>query len=409
MSKNAKHVVCTLLVGLALLLSEGAQAEAPLSITAGKGGFLLTSPDGDFVLKIRGVIQADGRFFFNNQPIAVDTFTMRRVRPIIEGTVFKIFDFRFTPDFGGGVTVIQDAYLDARFHPAFKLRFGKAKSPFGLERLQSAADIEFIERSLVTDLVPNRDLGIQAFGDFAGGKLSYAVGVMNGVVDGGSGDSDVSSDKDIEGRIFAQPLAGLGFGIAFTTGNEKGNVLSPALPTYKTSGQQTFFRYRLTVTSLPDSVIASGRRDRYSPQAYYYHGPFGFLSEYAFASQEVTKGTLAAKIQNTAFNLNGSFVLTGENAGYKGIVPNHPFRGEDGGWGAFEVVARYSRLDVDNDAFPIFADPLLFATKAKNWTLGLNWYLNRNVKFVIDYDQTSFDGGILKTEKAFLTRFQINL
>lgn len=383
-------------------------ADTPLNITAGKGGFQLSSPDGDFVLKIRGIIQADGRFFLQDQPAAVDTFTMRRVRPIFEGTVFTIFDFRFTPDFGGGTTVIQDAYLDARFQPAAKVRFGKAKAPFGLERLQSAADIEFVERSLATFLVPNRDLGIQLFGDLAGGKVSYAAAIMNGVVDGGSSDTDVGNGKDFVGRIFVQPMNGLGVGVSVSTGDEKGNLLNPALPNYKTSGQQTFFRYRASTTLLPDTVLGDGKRKRYSPQAYFYRGPFGFLGEYVFASQEVRRDANTTALDNKAFNLNGYFVLTGEPAGYKGIVPNKSF-GSEGGLGAFELALRYSELDVDNDAFPLFADPLLFSTKAKNWTIGLNWYLNKNVKFVFDYDQTNFDGGTLKTEKLFLTRFQINL
>src|SRR5580765_1643198 len=123
-----------IILGLALMLLHGAaQADAPqMSISAGKGGFFLTSPDGDFVIKIRGYIQADGRFFFQDQPAAVDTFVLRRVRPIFEGTVYKYFDFKLMPDFAGGTTVLQEAYFDTKFHPAIKLRVGKFKTPFAL-------------------------------------------------------------------------------------------------------------------------------------------------------------------------------------------------------------------------------------------------------------------------------------
>ena len=72
------------------------------------------------------------------------------------------------PDFGNGQATIFDAYLDAKFSTAFKVRFGKGKPPVGLERLQSATDIEFVERSLANDLVPNRDLGIQVLPQFGG-------------------------------------------------------------------------------------------------------------------------------------------------------------------------------------------------------------------------------------------------
>ena len=68
--------------------------------------------------------------------------------------MFKLFDVRVMPDFGGGTTVLQDAYVDARFKPSFKIRVGKFKSPFGLERLQSAIDMTFIERGAPTSLAP---------------------------------------------------------------------------------------------------------------------------------------------------------------------------------------------------------------------------------------------------------------
>lgn len=377
-----------------------------MTISAGKGGFLLTSPDGDFVFKLRGYVQLDSRFFLQDQSSAIDTFVLRRVRPVFEGTVYKIFDYKIMPDFGEGKVVLQEAYLDAKFNPAFKVRFGKAKTPFGLERLQSARDLMFVERSLSTGLVPNRDLGIQVFGDIAGNKVNYAAGVLNGVVDGGSADTDTGQSKDFAGRLFIQPAKGLGAGIAYTTGSQQGSLLSPNLPTYKTSGQQTFFRYRLSTTQ-DATVLAGGTRYRYSPQFNYYHGPVGILGEYVFSSQEVVRGTSTAKIGNKAWDLNAIFVLTGEPASYSGVTPNNAFDMDTNKLGAFELAFRYSRLDIDKDVFPTFADPLVWAGQAKNWTVGLNWYLNRMVKFVFNYDQTSFDGGSLKTERLFVSRFQL--
>lgn len=391
------------------LLPQGVTAEdnPQMTVSAGKGGFLLTSPDGDFVIRIRGYVQADSRFFLQDQPSAIDTFTLRRVRPVFEGTVYKIFDFKIMPDLGGGITVLQDAYLDARFAQVFKLRFGKYKAPFGLERLQSGAEIEFVERSLVTTIVPNRDLGIMIYGDLVPGKLAYQAAVMNGVVDGGSADNDSGQSKDFVGRLFAGPIQGLGFGVAYSAGSQQGSLLSPSLPIYKTSGQQTFFRYRQS-TLLDTTTLANGTRHRYSPQFDYYHGPFGVLGEYVFSSQEVKQGLKTATIGNNAWNLSAFFVLTGEAASFKAVSPNNPFDLDSHKLGAFELVFRYAQLDVDNDAFPTFADPLAAATKARNWTAGLNWYLNKNMKFNFDYDQTSFDGGALPTEKLFVSRVQLS-
>src|SRR5687768_10615724 len=65
-------------------------------VSAGAGGFSIRSPDDNFLLKVRGYIQADGRFFpdDNSGGTSNDAFLMRRVRPIFEGTVFEKFDYR---------------------------------------------------------------------------------------------------------------------------------------------------------------------------------------------------------------------------------------------------------------------------------------------------------------------------
>jgi phosphate-selective porin OprO and OprP len=406
---NFRTILLTCLIVAMLTGFVGAAEEnQPLSISAGKGGFLLTSPDGDFVLRIRGYIQADGRFFFNQNSSTIDTFVLRRVRPIVEGTVYKYFDFKIMPDFGGGVTTLQDAYLDAKFSPAFKIRFGKYKTPFGLERLQSATDLIFVERSLATNLVPNRDLGIYAFGDIGGDKFSYAAGFFNGVVDLGSADIDSGSDsKDFAGRVFVHPFKELGVGIAITDGNQEGTPTAPNLPAYRSQGQLVFFRYRVGLAS-DTAAVANGTRFRWSPQLTYYRGPFGLMAEYVRSSQEVALGTSTTDIDNEAWNITAHFVVTGESAGYKGVSPANPFELEAHKLGAWEVAVRYSRLDIDEDAFPIFADPLTAASVAKNWAAGLNWYLNRNVKFMFSYDNTDFEDANIKTEKLFQTRFQIS-
>ena len=68
--------------------------------TAGREGFSWKSADGDFLLRLRGYVQLDGRFFSGGTPTGTDTFLMRRVRPIFEATVFKIFDVRVMPEIG---------------------------------------------------------------------------------------------------------------------------------------------------------------------------------------------------------------------------------------------------------------------------------------------------------------------
>lgn len=63
----------------------------------------------------------------------------------MEGTVFRYYDFKIMPDFGQGKTVLQDAYLDAKYFTLAQLMIGKYKVPFGIERLQSARDLEWVQ------------------------------------------------------------------------------------------------------------------------------------------------------------------------------------------------------------------------------------------------------------------------
>lgn len=398
---------------------------APVVTASAKEGFSIKSPDGDYVLKLRGYIQADSRSVSGKTSDNDDTFLLRRVRPIFEGTVAKYIDFRIMPDFGGGKTELQDAWLDFKYFPQAKLQVGKFKTPFGIERLQSGTDTLFIERGLPNNLVPNRDIGVALHGDLFDGKLSYAAGVFNGVADGASLDSDIDNNKEFAGRIFIKPwkesgnwlfdwllLDGLGVGFAVTTGKADGTSSATYLPSYKTPGQQTFFSYRTGTTP----TFADGRHTRYSPQMYYSYGSFGLLAEYVASIQQVSRrvGSVknTQKLTNDAWQVVASYVLTGEPSSYKGVVPKEPFDPQKGKWGAFEVVGRVGQLDVDNDAFPIFADSTRSAKSAKSWGAGLNWYWNKNVKWSLDYEQTRFSGGDSRgdreNERAILVRSQIS-
>jgi phosphate-selective porin OprO/OprP len=417
-------------LSIAVLLSLAARpmrAQDPNpSVTAGRDGFSIKSADNAFVLKLRGYLQFDGRFFSDDkQKPGIDTFTLRRVRPIFEGTVYKIFDFRIMPDFGQGTTSLYDAYLEARLAPYFKVRAGKFKPPVSLERLQSATDLMFVERALPTNLAPNRDLGIQVSGDVAGGVMCYAAGVFNGTVDlGNQADADNNNSKDAEGRLFVQPfltsggpLKSLGFGVSATTGIHEGTLTAPGLPSYRTPAQQPFFSYRSDGTAA-GTVLADGRHTRFSPQGYFYSGPFGLLAEYIQSKQEVRRGTVSADLDHTSWQTAASWVLSGDEASFRGVNPKKVFDPAARTWGAFELTARYSRLDLDAKAFPLFANPASSPRSTRAWAVGLNWYLNKNLRVMLDYERTQFDGGATGAaagsiadrvpEKILFSRFQIS-
>ncbi len=400
-------------------------------IKASPKGFSIESPDKQSAVKLRGTLHFDARHFQDDvTPETADTFLLRRVRPTLEGTVGGIYDFRFTPDFAGGRTIILDAFATGRFKPWFNVTAGKFKVPVGLERLQSANDIRFVERALPTSLLPNRDLGVSVGGDLFGGALNYSVGYYNGVTDGGSSDgiADVETDTagDYAARVFLSPFAGsenfglrgLGFGVAGTINSVTGDAGNPLLASYRTPGQQTFFRYRSNSTTSP-GPYADGERLRWSPQLYYSVGRFGLLGEYAVVEQELSRATTAGlrsdTVDTTAWQVAAHWFLTGEEQSFKGFKPGNVFSLDQHTWGAWELVARYHELEIGDEAFAggadSFADPLASPRGARAWGVGLNWYLSDNLKWVLNYENTSFDGGAVDgdrpDEEVILTRVAV--
>jgi phosphate-selective porin OprO and OprP len=409
-----------------------AAAKTQPKLSVGSSGFTATSADSNFVFSLKGVLQVDSRTFFNDPEIKKnDGFLLRRARPIFQGTLYQDFDFKFTPDFGGSTVQIFDAYGNYRYEPWLQLRAGKFKTPEGLEQLQEDVNISFNERSLVTDLVPNRDVGLQLWGNIDGGVLSYAAGIFNGVGDAqNSGNAAFENEVEYAGRLFTQPflnsditaLQGLGFGVAGTSQNgtssasDLPSTTGGTLPGYTTDGQQQFFAYNPAV----GAVVSSGNHWRLSPQGYYYYGPLSLLGEYAISDQGVLNSTTHAQadLHNTAWEISGGWVLTGENATFAGVTPLHPFSPHNGQWGALQVVARYEELNIDNNAFPVFANPATSASGAQAWSTGLNWYLNKNIRVNASFSHTTFTGGggagtaapaivTRQPENVFFTRIQL--
>ena len=417
--------------------AKAAAASAP-RITASATRFQIGSQDGANFIRFRGTLFADNRAYAGDSaPETADTFLLRSVRPTFEGTFGGIYDFKLTPDFGSGRSSIVDAYVAARFKPGFVLTAGKFKPSVGLERLASEPDLRFMERGLPTLLVPNRDLGVQLSGDFAGGAFSYQVGYFNGVTDGQSSDNlatpDVESDTggDYAARVFFQPfinsdnfnLRGLGFGIGSTWQDLDGLAANPYLPSYRSQGQLSVFSYRAntaTGTTPNNATFSDGERLRLAPQLYYYRGSFGFLGEYTQVKQDVSRTVAAVTrsdtLTNSAWQGQFSWFITGEEEAFRGFTPGSTFRPGKQGTGAWELVARIQQLDVDDDAFVgggnSFANPLTAISKETSYGVGVNWYPWNTVKLSLNYDLTSFEGGAATgdraDEQAIFSRFAIN-
>jgi phosphate-selective porin OprO/OprP len=407
-----------------------ARAKETPSVTAEEAGFGIASPDKRYQLRIRGLVQVDVRRFFGDDTQRdKDTFLLRRVRPTIEVTLLGLADARITPDFAGGTTQLYDVYIDVHPRPWLRLRAGKFKPPVGLERLQSDGDLVFTERALDQNLTAQRDIGVQLWGDVAGGLVRYEAAVLNGVPDFGLNDTDIDYSKSFAGRLLVQPFAWeplrwlgrLGVGIAAETGYEKGSsaIVNGAVPnswlgSFRTAGQNTVFAYNASTTDATQTVIAFNRHTRVNPQLYYYFQGFGLEAEYVREYQELDRGGDSAAVNNSAGHVTGAFVVGGDRT-FEGPRVHHPFNLATGDLGALEVGVRYNWLTIDDVAFQGLADATKSVAKAQGWGVALSWYLAKSLRAAVSYDQTSFTGGAKRgtatadrnTEKILIGRLQV--
>jgi phosphate-selective porin OprO/OprP len=377
----------------------------PPLVVFGAQGFALQTPDGKMSLRIRALLQVDGRAFLGDDPHALtDTLLLRRARPILEATFFGILDAKLMPDFGQNTVKLFDGYIDLHPWPWVRLRAGKFKPPIGLERLQSAAAIRFPERALPTALVPNRDVGVTLWGEVAAGTFAWWLGAFNGVVDGSDNpDVDVHDGKDFEGRLFLHPLRPLknewlnqlGVGVSGSYGNERGSLTSTGTASYKTPGQATFFSFLSDAAKVDGTTLADGTRWRASPQIYYYGGPVGLLAEYVRSSQEVVKAGTHYTVLADAWQVQLSALLTpGDKENFDVVQPRRPF---PRGYGAFELVWRYHELHLHAEGnLPKLADYTKSAHQARAFGVALNWWANNFFRAAVSYEHTDFSGGAAK-------------
>ena len=389
-------------------------------------GFVLRSPDDRFQLKLTGQLQADYRGYLDQKDTAdLPSFFVRRARLGIEATVAKYYEFRMLPDFGLSQPKITDSYMNIHYWDELQFEAGKFKQPFSLEQLIQDRYVVTLERSLIDQLVPARDVGLMVHGQkLFGDRFDYGFSIYGGVQ---NGDGDTDRNREAAGRLAMRPfrgaaldlLEGLQLGIAGTIGDDEG-VIAPQI--LRTPALVPWFRFG-------DDVRPNGLRYRWSPEVGYVCGPAGIAAQYYYETRELqylagTPGRTNTDLTSRGFYVMATLLVTGEKrtALSQAIDPLVPFDPVEGlfGPGAIELVGRVSRLslsaDTPNDFEQLF-DADRSANRATELTVGFNWYLNKFVRFQFNWEYARFSNSVRLGEKApkgnldhqnsFLGRFQV--
>ena len=377
--------------------------------------FYLSTPDGNFTFQPYGYVQTDFRVY-TGDGVPSNTFTIRRARLGFQGKLDKYYEFAFLGDLvDSGSTLLRDAYVNINYIREFQFTIGQMIEPFGQEAASfSASNIDYVERGLTSLLYPSangafRSPGAMVHGDLAGGVFSYWLGAFNGK---GLLAANTTNQPEVIGRIRIYPfksgdntmLQGLAVGGAIGEGRSR--ALSNELSFSGFTPERSF--------SFFPQLPINGEIRRYNAEMTWTAGPAALRAEYDRLLQNRDSlsdgyGDLG-KVRAWGYTISASWLLTGEkrpeNAPPKANAPL--FRG---GFGAWEVKARYSYLTSEADGDQYSPDRR-YKNSVDLISGGVNWYLTSTVKYNVDLnlyrtkDAATVSGAPPQTFVVLLQRIQ---
>jgi len=360
------------------------------SASVGKSGIVVKSPEGDFSMQVGGRLHADFYTHSGDENLAggvqaADGTELRRSRIYLKGTASKNFKYNIEADLASNRVSLKDVFLTyTGFNGPLELTFGSQKHSVSMEIEESSNDIMFTERSLLTAMTGSffdRAIGVNL--KAKGNNWSVKGGVYGDAISSGASNNDEGRGFGIRGTY--TPIMekdkvvhlGASFGSRSTSDDNELNGRSAAL-SQETSNASSLRLFNTGTIADVDSI------DVGILELAAMYGPFSFQSEVA---QSTLDRDFGGDADFSGFYAQLGYTLTGESRTYKGsdgefkrLKPASPFSLQDGTWGAWELAARYDELDLN--------DGNISGGDGKRLTLGVNWYLNDNVRFLANYALT---------------------
>ena len=292
--------------------------------------FILSTPNEEFWMKIRGNLHFDTKLYGSNSANPSPQFDIRRARIDFQGAFFTYLTFRVQAEFANS-PYIRNAWADIMFRDWFHLRGGQMKPPFSTSWWTLDNRVNFMERGAGTPLYPYFDRGWWIWGNLFEKALTYNLSGFTGAgMDFDYPKGDVDDHKDWVGRLFASPFRHTD--IRFLQGLHlcvEGSLGDQTIPTkrFELKGYSVAIRDDKLWTWETENPGTGdvGRRDRWGFELHYILGPFSLSSEYLVAQYEDIRvfapdGTqvLDESGQVRSWSTWLSYYLTGES---KGVGP----------------------------------------------------------------------------------------
>jgi phosphate-selective porin OprO/OprP len=379
--------------------------DAQTKVSLPNGRLTFASADGAFTLSLRSLIQFDAGYFAQGKnPPGVDLNSgtnFRRAQIGLVGTAWKDWSYNFTYDFGGNGTekngYIYYAYVQYDGFKPFGFRIGALAPPAGIEDSTGSGDLLFLERPASADIgrntagAPGREgAAIYAQGDTYLFSLAYT----------GKKTTDAltfDAQQAIVGR--ASWLAISNPDVKWLIDGHVSHVLKVADPTPSTAPTANTFSFSNGPELAIDGTktVNTGNIDakRATEFGFETAGSYaGFYGQGGWFHYDIERRIAVPSPDFSGWYALLTYSLTGEEhpydpttASFRGLRPAKPLG--SGGWGAWEVKARYSNIDLDFQPFSTAANGGIAGGKQDVWTIGLNWYPTSGLRFALDYDNIS--------------------
>lgn len=366
-------------------------------------GLRLQSDDGNFKLSLGGRTAVDAAWFDDDTELQQalgnqqDGIGFRRAYLYMAGLIHGWIEYKSEYEFAGDKVGFEDVYVGFTKLPYLgRVRFGHFDEPFGLELRTSNRHTTFMERGLTHTIIHGTNTGVLAKNLVMNDRIFWGAGIFR---DTDRGRDTGDGAYNVIGRLVGLPIKSddntelLHLGISRNHRNPDGPVRFSSKPESDLSN----FRYVDTGNILVDGEDLTGL------EFAWIHGPLSFQAEYVFDSVDTQQGGNA---NISAWYAFVSYFLTGESRFYDlGSAtfdrPRVSKNYREGGPGAWEIAARFSSIDLDDD--------IVHGGKQDDITLGLNWYFNPNTKLMFNYIRALVDHDLYNANlDLFQMRAQID-
>ena len=350
-------------------------------------------------IKIGGRIMYDMAAWGENDLSSIGS-EFRRVRLYSSGTMYSNVKYKLQLDFAGGKIAFKDVFIELNKLPIRgNVKVGHFKEPLRLEVLTSSKYITFMERGLTASMSRERNSGVMYHTIF-GEKLSFQTAVFLAA-------DNFGNNKETTGNINATSR------LSYLAINTDNKLLHLGIANSRRKNNNKDYRFSSRAENHLGNKLISVEFINQVEDVNIIAGEIAYVNGALSLQGEALQTTLHSEIGewNTAvthelmaYYGQVSYFLTGESKSYKNslsgfgrVTPKNNY-GENG-WGAFEIAARVSQMDLSSADSGILNDI----------TLGLNWYLNPNTRVILNYVMGEMTKGTeVITEKSVMMRVQLD-